>query len=259
MSFVFDSYARYYDLLYIDKDYAAEAEYVVSHIHRYKPQAKTILELGCGTGAHAVHLARKGFNVVGVDISDSMLKRAEIRKAELPKEISSRLTFLQADVRTVRLEEYFDAVISLFHVINYQTTNTNLENTFTTAASHLKPGGVFLFDFWYGPAVLTLQPEVRVKRFDDETVKITRIAEPVMHINKNIVDVNYTIFIENKLSGAVEQLYETHKMRYLFLPELLTFHSSKFQELMSCSWMDDKELDSQTWSGIQILLAKHYE
>ena len=70
---VFDGYARYYDLLYRDKDYAAEARHVHDIIQRHSPGAHSILELGCGTGAHAIHLATMGYAIHGVDRSHEML------------------------------------------------------------------------------------------------------------------------------------------------------------------------------------------
>ena len=51
----------------------------------------------------------------------------------------------------------------------------------STAAKHLKPNGVFIFDFWYGPGVLTDPPVVRLKRLENEEIEVLRIAEPVMH------------------------------------------------------------------------------
>ena len=251
MSQVFDAYARYYDLLYRDKGYAAEAEYVASHIHGRAPQAKRILELGCGTGAHAEHLARMGYTVHGVDLSEAMLARAEARKAALPSEVAARLSFGLGDVRTVRTGETYEAVISLFHVMSYQTTNTDLAAAFETAATHLEPGGLFLFDFWYGPAVLTQKPEVRVKRLEDDEIKVTRIAEPVMHVNESIVDVNYTVFIEVKATGKVEQVRETHRMRYLFLPELLQFADAEvWTDCKSFGWMKLQKLNQDDWAGL---------
>ena len=251
MSQVFDAYARYYDLLYRDKDYAAEAEYVASHIHGRAPQAKRILELGCGTGAHAEYLARMGYTVHGVDLSEAMLARAEARKATLPSEVAARLSFGLGDVRTVRTGETYEAVISLFHVMSYQTTNTDLAAAFETAATHLEPGGLFLFDFWYGPAVLTQKPEVRVKRLEDDEIKVTRIAEPVMHVNKSIVDVNYTVFIEVKATRKVEQVRETHRMRYLFLSELLQFADAEvWTDCKSFGWMKLQKLNQDDWAGL---------
>lgn len=251
MSQVFDAYARYYDLLYRDKDYAGEAEYVAAHIRKQVPHAKRILELGCGTGAHAEHLARMGYTVHGVDVSEAMLARAEARKAALPTELAARLSFGLGDVRAVRTGETYDAVISLFHVMSYQTGNADLEAAFETASVHLLSGGIFLFDFWYGPAVLAQQPDVRVRRLEDEVIKVTRIAEPELHVNENVVDVNYTVLIEVKATKKVEQVRETHRMRYLFLPELLCFADAEiWTDFKSFGWMKFQELQQEDWAGL---------
>ncbi len=248
MSAVFDTYAAYYDLLYKDKDYLAEAEYIAQQIRAQNPQATTILELGCGTGTHAEHLARMGFTVHGIDMSESMLVRAQERKASLPADIANRLSFAQGDVRTVRTGQTYDVVVSLFHVMSYQTSNADLHAAIATAATHLQPQGLFLFDFWYGPAVLTQQPETRVKRLENDVIKVTRIAEPVMHVNDNVVDVNYTVFIESKANGQVQQVHETHKMRYLFLPEIgPMLHAGNFHVCGVSQWLSNDAPDADSW------------
>lgn len=249
MTGVFDAYARYYDLLYCDKDYAKESEYVASFIRKHNPTAKRILELGCGTGGHAVHLAAMGYLVHGVDLSNDMLNRAKLRKDTLPKEIASRLSFELGDVRTIRSGETFDAVISLFHVMSYQITNDDLSQAFQTAFEHLSPGGTFLFDFWHGPAVLSEKPEIRVKRLEDEQIDVTRIAEPVLEINGSTVDVNYTLFIKDKVKGGIECITEAHKLRYLFLSELDHFLAGRFVSPSISEWMTDKPLSVSTWSA----------
>jgi SAM-dependent methyltransferase len=249
MSQIFDAYARYYDSLYRDKDYAGEAEYVASHIRKQAPRTKRILELGCGTGAHAEHLANMGYAVHGVDMSEAMLARAEARKAALPSEVAARLSFSFGSVRTVRTNEIYDAVISLFHVMSYQITNDDLQATFATAKAHLNPGGLFLFDCWYGPAVLTNPPVVRVKRIEDSKIAVLRIAEPVMHYNENVVDVNYQVMITDMATGGLEQIRETHKMRYLFQPEItghLVAHG--FKLVQAEEWVSGKAPGNDTWS-----------
>lgn len=250
---VFDSYARYYDLLYRDKDYAGEAAYVAAHVRRHAPRAKRILELGCGTGAHAEHLARMGYAVHGIDQSETMLARAAARRATLAPEIASRLSFGPGDARSVRTGETHDAVISLFHVMSYQTSNADLQAAFATAAAHLRPGGVFVFDFWYGPAVLAELPERRVKLLEDERIKVRRIAEPALHPGENVVDVSYTVFIEDKAAGSTQEVRETHRMRYLFLPELALLRGDAFAERASCAWMSDAAPDLRSWAGCQVL------
>jgi SAM-dependent methyltransferase len=253
MNKVFDSYARYYDLLYQDKDYVTEAKYVTSLITKHNPQAVTILELGCGTGAHAEHFARMGYSVHGVDMSKEMLARAETRKAALPSDVAARLSFSLGDARSVRVEKTYDVVVSLFHVMSYQSTNDDLNSAFVTAARHLSLGGLFLFDFWYGPAVLTQQPDTRVKRLENSEISITRIAEPVMFVNENLVDVNFDVFIEDKASNTIEQLQEKHRMRYFFLPELKWFYSSSWNELVSEEWLSGNPLSRDSWAGVQLL------
>lgn len=246
---VFGAYARYYDLLYRDKDYAGEAQYVHKLIQSYAPSARSILELGCGTGAHAVLLAREGYRIHGVDLSTGMLEWARSRLVEMPPEQASRLEFSQGDIRTVRINAKFDAVISLFDVISYQTTNKDLRAAFVTAKVHLKPGGVFIFDCWYGPAVLSDCPAVRVKRVEDEEIVITRIAEPVMYPNENCVDVNYHVFIKHKASGTVEELHECHRMRYLFMPEVQElFVGAELEMVAAYEWMTYRQPGFDTWS-----------
>jgi SAM-dependent methyltransferase len=249
MMAVFGAYARYYDLLYRDKDYAGEAQYVHNLIQRYVPGARSILELGCGTGAHAVLLVREGYSIHGVDLSTDMLERAEARLAEMPPEQASRLKFSPGDIRAVRINGSFDAVISLFDVISYQTTNEDLKAAFATAKAHLKPGGVFIFDCWYGPAVLSDRPAVRVKRVENEEIAVTRIAEPVLYPNDNCVDVNHQLLIKHKASGAIEELRECHRMRYLFMPEIKElFAGAELEMVASYAWMTDREPGFDAWN-----------
>lgn len=254
MTTVFDRYARYYDLLYRDKDYAAEATYVAGLIRARAPDAEFILELGCGSGGHAEHFARTGFSIHGVDRSESMLERARARRDGLPERSREKLSFTAGDVRTLKTGTTFDAVLALFHVMSYQTRNEDLKAVFRTAAAHLRPGGVFLFDFWYGPAVLSQRPELRIKTLADEALDVTRIAEPVLHDAENVVDVNYTALVIDKDSGRVDKIRETHRMRYLFLPELAELRGPEFIEAGTTAWMSDAPPDVGTWSGVQILI-----
>src|SRR5262249_22801941 len=76
---VFVLYSRYYVLLYRDKDYGAESDYLRSVLALHAPGARQLLDLGCGTGSHALALAARGFDVVGVDISEGMIARAQQR------------------------------------------------------------------------------------------------------------------------------------------------------------------------------------
>jgi len=244
----FGNYALYYDLLYKDKDYKGEIDYIYGLINKYLPNAESILELGCGTGKHAELLVNKGFNVFGIDASEVMLAEAKARLNNLPESTVNKLNFSHSDVRSFRINRSFDTVISLFHVMSYQITDQDLQAVFETAKEQLKSGGIFIFDCWYGHAVLKDRPELRVKRMENEKIAVTRIAEPDINLEKNIVNVNYDIFIKNKADNSIEEIKETHKMRYLFKPEIENLmNKNGFELIRAEEWMTGKEPSEETW------------
>ncbi len=246
MTRVFDAYAAYYDLLYQDKDYAGEAEYVRGMLAQQGVSGGTILELGCGTGRHAEQFARMGFAVHGVDLSPGMVEAAQKR---IPDDLLDSLAFQVGDVRTVRVGKTFDAVVSLFHVASYQTRNEDIMAMLATAAHHLKSGGVFVFDFWYGPGVLTDPPVVRVKRLENDYVEILRIAEPVLRPDDNVVDVHYTVMITERKTNGLTKIQEKHAMRYFFGPELhFLLQANQLQIALQTEWMAG-EMKEKTWLG----------
>ena len=245
---IFSNYARYYDLMYQDKDYVGEAQFIQRLIQTYAPATTTILELGCGTGNHAMLLAKEGYQVHGVDLSQEMLGYANERCDRLSPALATRLQFSQGDLRQVRLDRKFDVVLSLFHVMSYQTNNEDLLAAFETDKAHLVPGGILIFDVWYGPAVLSDPPTVRIKRLEDQSIQVTRIAEPVMEPNKNLVDVNYHIFIKDLISSKIDEVREVHTMRYLFKPELeLLLDRLQMQIVESGEWLTDRQPGLNTW------------
>jgi len=245
MTGVFEAYAAYYDLLYRDKDYARESAYVDGLIRRFAPAAHDILELGCGTGAHAMQLAQCGYALTGIDLSQAMVQRARIRN------VPARGTapeFVQGDLRSYRSEHSFDVVLALFHVMSYQVTNTDLAAAMQTAAVHLRPGGLFVFDCWYGPGVLTSPPETRVRRLQGDDVRITRIAEPVHHANANRVDVHYDVLVEH--ANGLDRIQEVHAMRYLFAPEVDSLlEAAGLRRVALETWIEGNEPTLGTWNA----------
>jgi SAM-dependent methyltransferase len=253
---VFAGYSRYYDLLYRDKDYAGEARYVAGLMTRHAPAARQILEIGCGTGAHASEWAQLGFEVHGVDRSEGMLEAADARRASLEHDVAARLSFQEGDARTVRVGRKFNAVTSLFHVMSYQTSNNDIAAAFQTAREHLAPGGVFIFDCWYGPAVLRQWPSVTEKHLSDEMTSVMRTAEPVMRQDENVVEVNYTVVVTDLVTDKTETLHETHRMRYLFTPEIeLALSMAGMTLVDSRAWLTDEPPGFESWSACYVARA----
>jgi SAM-dependent methyltransferase len=253
---VFGDYSEYYDLFYADKDYAREARFVSGLLRKHARAAHTIVELGCGTARHALELVRSGYAVTGVDVSPGMVARGRAAAASLPKNVRGRLRVVEGDVTTFTSPETYDAAISLFHVVNYQTTNQALASMFRAARQAVRLNGVFVFDFWYGPAVLSDRPSVRIRRVSTSSARVTRLAEPVVHANRNTVDVNYTLFVEHLRSGRMKEFTETHSMRYLFLPEVeMLAAGAGFELVKTGGWLTRRPLDDQTWLGYAVARA----
>lgn len=245
-----DLYSKYYDLFYQDKDYQVEVNYVTSLIQKSSFEAQTILDLGCGTGKHAELFCEKGFIVHGIDLSSDMLLIAEKRR--VGKE--SQLSFNHANIQDLKLNKKFDVVTSLFHVMSYQNSNEDLTQAFKIAKKHLVDDGILIFDFWYGSAVLTDLPTTRIKRLENDQIQVTRLAEPVLYVQKNIVDVHYHIFIKNKETRDFVEKRELHSMRYLFDTELeLICNKTGFEILNKYEWMSQNTPNLNSWNVVWVV------
>lgn len=244
---VFNAYSRYYDLLYSDKDYVAEVEYIDSLLQRYGVDGTELLEFGSGTGKHGRLLAQCGYRVTGIERSADMVTQAQLVDG---------FQCQVGDITTVQIGRSFDAVLSLFHVISYQISNQSVQSVFARAAEHLAPGGLFIFDVWYSPAVYAQSPSVRIKRLESDGIGITRIAEPECYPNENRVDVNYQIYAQEKSSGEVEILSETHRIRHFSLPELDLFaQMNGFERVGAEEFLTGNTPSEETW-GVCLIFKK---
>ena len=252
MDNVFNEYAQYYDLLYKDKDYVNEANFVHKllkencGVNRFN-----LLELGCGTGKHAVEFVKLGYSIHGIDISKEMINEANRRK------ISNNLTncnFDVCDIRNFKINKNFDAIISLFHVISYVQNNDDLLILFKNISQHLKVSGIFIFDCWYGPGVLNDKPSVRVKRISNTNIEVVRIAEPLLHDKNNLVDVDYTIFIKDKLTNNIKSFHEKHVIRYFFVKELeLMLELANLKIVNQMEWLTMNQNSINTFTSTFIV------
>lgn len=213
---VFQDYAYYYNIFYQDKDYATESRQVDMLLKRYGCEVRKIINYGCGTGRHDIELVKLGYHCTGIDMSPLMIDIA----VKNGRDMNVDIDFTVADIRTYEPKDRYDAVISLFHVMSYQNGNEDILSAFCSARKALEKGGVFLFDVWYGPGVLSDPPVVRVKEMEDEDNRLIRVARPVMRDKENVVDVCYEVLVIDKKSGNTKAISEVHSMRYFFRPEL---------------------------------------
>jgi SAM-dependent methyltransferase len=245
----FNAYSKYYDLLYKDKNYEAECNYINSLIQTFNPNSNTLLELGCGSGSHAQFLSKQNINITGIERSSDMVNIA------LQKNIQG-FTPIVGDISNFSLDQKFDTAISLFHVISYLTNNNDLIKCFINTHKHLSQNGIFIFDVWYSPAVYMQKPETRIKRMENDSIKVTRIAESTMHTDTNIVDVNFEVHIQNKQNGITEIINEKHPMRHFSIPEIeLIALQTGFSIIRQEEFLTGNKPSEYTW-GVCFVLQK---
>jgi 2-polyprenyl-3-methyl-5-hydroxy-6-metoxy-1,4-benzoquinol methylase len=239
----FKDYAQYYDYFNLEKNYKSESLYVDELIKKYNHSTKRILDIGCGTGLHDIELSKLGYDVVGIDISEDMINVARSNAAKA----GCKVDFLKDVNKQFSLEEKFDTVISLFHVMSYQTTMEQRNEIFSLVEKSLKMGGIFIFDFWYAPAVDFLKIESRSKSTIVNGEKVSKFVEP-KEIKKNVYDIQIKLETKNKT------FIENHLMRS-FLPD--DFKNIKnFDFITSYSWMEFTKSCKNNWTGVVILKKK---
>ncbi len=248
-------YADCYDALYQEKDYEAECDLIERLFKTYEDgRIKSVLDLGCGTGNHALRLSMRDFEVIGVDRSESMLAQARKKAAQsLP---AVRDAFYQADIRSVDLERRFDAVLMMFAVLGYQLENADIMGVFRAARRHLNPGGLLLFDVWYGPAVLLQRPSERVKIIPTSHGKISRASSSELDTTRQTCTVRYHVwkFDNERLLNETE---EEHTVRYFFQLELNLFlESTGFTPVRLGAFPEfDRDPDEHTWNVLCVARA----
>lgn len=242
-------YAEAYDFLYQDKDYAVECDLIEDIFRKFATaQVRTILDLGCGTGNHTIPLAYRGYQVTGVDLAEDMLNQARSKAVSLSKE---QIVFHQGDLRRFSILYDFDAVLMMFAVLGYQTTNEDVLAALNTVSRHLKPGGLFIFDVWYGPAVLKQRPGEKEKTIRTAEGDIIRNASGTLDVFRHLCEVRYHL---KYLKGhkIIKDTEEIHNMRYFFPQELAFFMHQAELELIHISDVGDlsRPPTEETWNVI---------
>jgi SAM-dependent methyltransferase len=192
--------AEFYDLLYGGmKDYEAEADLLVSLIREATPQATTVLDVGCGTGAHARLLTDRGLLVDGLDIEPAFV---DIAREKCPEG-----EFRTGDMRAFDLPERYDAVVCLFSAIGYVLDEEGLHAAVACMARHLSPSGVLIVDPWFEPGKLT-EGWVTTLSGESEDTSVVRMSRNVIEGRVSTLEFEYLV----GTSAGIERRSEVHEL-----------------------------------------------
>ena len=244
------NYASVYDALYLEKNYKLECDVFETSVE-ISGSPSGVLDVGCGTGGHSIELTKRGHNVTGVDMSQDMIN---IAKSKSGSQLADRQqpqffcgSAAEFDIET----KNFDAAVMMFAVLGYMRSNDDVIAALRNINRHLKTGGKFMCDFWWGPAVLTQRPGERVRIVEGATGKTVRATRTSLETSVNLAHVHFDI-LQAEAAGQLGQSSETHTMRYFFGPELqLLFQQAGFEILKQSQFPDtSKALDDTSWNAM---------
>ncbi len=248
-------YAGVYDAIYRSKDYEAEVDLIERILLRQGLNGpRRLLDLGCGTGNHALPLAQRGHTVVGVDRSPSMIAQAKTKRLAAP---TLSAAFHEGDIHKLDLGRRFDAVLMMFTVLGYQLEDPDLTAALATVRRHLEPGGLFIFDVWNGPAVLADRPGERQVSVVVRSARINRRSHAVLDIPRHLCRVRFNLE-RIEAGGPTEHWREEHVVRYYFPEELETTLAQYRLDLIHLRSFpnDDAPADERAWNVIGVARAR---
>lgn len=247
MSDIFADYSEVYDLLYEDKPYREESSFVDGLLKRYAvPTApiRRVLDLACGTGRHCFELEAMGYQVEGSDISAAMIQQAQLTAVERGGAANFyNYSFQNAD----RIAKKYDAVISMFSAICYLTTHQDLLTTLDNINGLLEPGGLFVFDYWNGNAVVKDYSPRRELRKQRGNLEVVRASTTSLDLINQIAEVNFHFAYFD--SGVKRHEFtERHLVRYFFFREIESYLELAGFDLIHRSGFLKDSLEPDDWN-----------
>lgn len=195
---------EYYDILYSDKNYKEETDYLFSLAKLYltKPVDK-ILETGCGTGNHTLEIAKRGLHITAIDIDKNM---AEIAKEKMKKNEFNYVKVEHTGIEKLD-EKGFDLALALFNVVTYINDANSLISFFSGIHYRLNNNGIFIFDCWNGLAAIIDPPKLKsiAKETGLEDITCKIISQTNFWEQKTTM--NYFIKVRNIFDNSVKSDY----------------------------------------------------
>ena len=212
----YTGFAQVYDIFMDNVPYDNWTEYLTGLLQEYGVKDGLVLELGCGTGKVTRRLALKGYDMIGIDLSDEMLEIAREKEysedswteaAEPEGDLNGRnpILYLQQDMREFELFGTVNAVVSICDSMNYITSEEDLIKVFQLVNNYLDPGGLFIFD---------MNTEYKYKNLlGDATIAENRedcsfIWENYYDEENRMNEYNMTIFVKAEEETEEEEMSE---------------------------------------------------
>lgn len=235
----YGEFAYVYDRLMEEVDYLQWITHIESVFERAGITPKKLVELACGTGNITIPLAKRGYQMMGIDISEDMLMVAREKSLDQGADV----LLIQQDICQLELAGAYEAILCLCDGVNYILDTEGLLGAFQSIYRHLSPGGVFLFDI---SSSYKLREILGNHTFGENQGDLCYLWENYFDESQRVIDMNLTFFIqENKLFRKFEELHRQRAYEIQELESLLRISGfEKIQYYDGFSWNRPRE-DSQ--------------
>lgn len=210
----FDS--PYYHVLYKNRDFTEAELFIDNLIQLLEPtKSNRFLDLGCGKGRHSIYLNKKGFDVIGIDLSEKSIAYAKTSENET-------LHFYRHDMRKLFRTNYFDVVLNLFTSFGYFEQERDDNAVINAACKALKPNGIFVLDFMNAKKVCTTLSCKETKTVEGIQFKISKIFENNFIVKKiQFTDKGKDYHFEERVKALTltdfEKYFEANKLKIVHL------------------------------------------
>lgn len=244
-------YARHYDLMYGKKDYAAEVDFYHALIRKYAPRtARRVVSFGAGTLNHEMRLARRGFVIDGVELSSEMVRLA---RKKIAAEKLKNIRVMHGDMRSFKSAPRYDIALSMFNAVSYCDGLKELKKVMLSASHTLKPGGIFIFDFWNAEAVAKSPPQNRWAKFTARGTELYRLTNPVLMPGTDCFDLSIELiaFEQKRLVGRE---LEHHRVCAWRMPDIKKMLAESGLRLVTAGRFMDaaKSVSAASWSAFAV-------
>lgn len=237
---IYQKFGKYYDVLYDNYiDYQADCDFIEQLFKKYhkKPEDQenneiTILDIGCGTGSHALELGHRDYNVFGLDVSEDSIKRAQFKLNSKPQ-LKSKVQYAIQDLQDIAFNKKFDGIMALFGVLSYLPERSDIAEVLINIRQHLKPHGLFMGEIWQFSGIIPGFKNVSSGKAPEENIELIRFAESRLTDLPHTVEIKMEFTLKDLRNG--DQLDSFTEYHYLHAYDLDHF---------------EKELNS---AGLQLL------
>ncbi len=236
---------KYYELFFLpDKKIQSDIDYLMGIIRANKASKHALLDVGCGTGAHAHSFGSFFEEVYAIDISRDMVEHARMNH------YACNVNYECLDIvqHAIKFEK-IDIAVSLAHVIGYQLKNESVKAFVEHVGQSLKKGGLFIFTFYNMAAVYLGQLEPRTVTVDKGGIQLTRLSNATIDAENNCLLLDYYYIVEDK--GKLKT-YEVHEKMRCFTKMEMDYYLKEngFMPICYYAYGTNHELTSHEWNGL---------